>query len=154
MQKVWNFIHRRRETNTYIKCSYNIRPYSICTCCTTFLGAGFRRGVGFGIHTFNIDVPNSVTYLHWTLIFDCCVVRCISKNRYPKRHLFKWDLTVCSTHENYSKLNSQCNRRDPYDHLMNMRISTVTNEYDTHMNSENYAESGDGLDSDLLTISC
>ena len=33
---------------------------------------------------YMVNVPNSITYLNWTPIFDWCVVRCESKNRHQK----------------------------------------------------------------------
>lgn len=31
-----------------------------------------------------VSMPNLVTYLHWTPMFECWVVRCKSKNKYHK----------------------------------------------------------------------
>ena len=33
--------------------------------------------------------PNLVTYLEWALIFECCVVRCGSRNRHQKTYVFR-----------------------------------------------------------------
>ena len=70
-----------------------------------------------------VDEPNLVTYLNWTPIFEWCVVRCGSMNGYQK-DVFERDWTTCSKYDNHSRLNSQCNWGNLYDHLMGMRIFT------------------------------
>ena len=58
-----------------------------------------------------------------------------------------------SKYDNHSKLNMQHNGEDVYDHVMSTRNFTLIMNK-VFMSSENYEESGYGLDSDLLTISC
>ena len=52
-----------------------------------------------------VDVPNSVTSLYWTPIFEWYVVRCASKNGYQK-NMFRRDWTMCSKYENQYRLNT------------------------------------------------
>ena len=70
-----------------------------------------------------VSGPNSVTSLELTPRFEGCVVRCGSKNGHQK-DLFKRDWTACSSFVNHSRLNSQHNWRNLYDHLMRKRNFT------------------------------
>jgi hypothetical protein len=54
--------------------------------------------------SFEIDVPNSDTSLHQTPIFECLVVRCGSKNGYPKKQGFERDWTTCSKYNTRPRL--------------------------------------------------
>ena len=59
--------------------------------------------------SFEVDVPNSDTSLHWTPIFECLVVRCGSKNGYQKKkkRWFERDWTTCSKYNNLSGIKSK-----------------------------------------------
>ena len=87
---------------------------------------------GMRVHLVDIeaDVPNLVTYVNWTLVFECYVLRCGSKNRYEKGTVcLKWIGTTCSQYDRHSRLNSQRNWGNLYDDLMSMRIFTlITNK--------------------------
>ena len=73
-------------------------------------------------------MPNSVTYLKWTTIFEWCVVRCRSKNRHKKTRVRKRLDYV---------LNNQHNWGDLYDCSLRKRIFTLIMN-DMHMSSEKY----------------
>ena len=66
-----------------------------------------------------INVPNSVTYLNRTPIFYCYVVECGSQNMIQKDTNLEENWSTCSTYDNYiySKLNSQHDYRNLYNHL-------------------------------------
>ena len=64
-----------------------------------------------------------VTYLIQTPIIKWYVVWCDSKNGYQKYSVLK-NIGVCSKYGNYSRLNSQHNWGDLYDHFMNMSVFT------------------------------
>ena len=81
------------------------------------------------------------------------MVRCGSKNGHQKDNVFKRDWTTCSKFVNHSRLNSQHNWGDLYDHLMSKRIFTLIIIEDIHMSSKNYEENGYSHDLDLLIIS-
>ena len=67
-------------------------------------------------------MPNLVVHLNQTSIFKWCVVSYGSKNKHPKKQVFRRDWTTCSKH---SRLNSQHNWRDLYDCLMSTQIFTL-----------------------------
>jgi hypothetical protein len=54
------------------------------------------------------------------------VIRCGCKNRQQKRHVLKIDQTPCSYYANHSRLNTQHDWGDLYDHLMSSRILTLS----------------------------
>ena len=56
--------------------------------------------------------------------------------------MFKKDCTSCPKYVNHSRPNSQHNPGDLYDHLMFMRILTLTMNKDIYMSSKNYEENG------------
>ena len=57
-------------------------------------------------------------------MFEWYVVRSGSKNGYQKRHFLKGDWIKCSKYDNHSRLSSEHNWEDLYDHSMHMRIFT------------------------------
>jgi len=67
-------------------------------------------------------VPNSVTYLDWTLIFELFVVARRISLWIPQRHVFHIDWIVCSKCGNHSRLNNQHNLEGwgIHDHLLSM----------------------------------
>ena len=68
--------------------------------------------------------------------------------------VFEWDSTMYTKYENHSRLNCQHNQRDLYESWPFHEHESLyfEDEYDIHMNFENYKESGYNLDLDLLTI--
>ena len=73
---------------------------------------------------FKVNMPNMITYLNWTPIFEWYVFGCGFKNIYQKSGMFKWDRTMCSNYYNYSRLNHQHDWKELYDHSMITRIFT------------------------------
>ena len=74
--------------------------------------------------TYTVDVPNLVTYLNQTPIFEWYVVRCISINRYENDMCVK-DSGLCAQNLR-TFLGSIVNRiMDMYDHLMSTKIFTL-----------------------------
>jgi len=69
-------------------------------------------------HT-KVDVPNSVTCLIRTSIFECYVVWYGFKSGYRK------DWTVAQENDNHLRLDSQHNWADLYDHLMSTEVFTL-----------------------------
>ena len=59
-----------------------------------------------------------------TSTFLCYVVRCGSRNVYPKDMALKEDWTTCSEYYNHIRFNNQHNWENLYDHLMSRRIFT------------------------------
>ena len=55
-----------------------------------------------------IDMPNSISYLSRTSIFEWYVVRCGSKRKYVLKKEKKRKITF-SSYDNYSELNSEHN---------------------------------------------
>ena len=53
-----------------------------------------------------VDMPNSITYLDQTPIFEWYLVRCGSKNRYQKDMCIEEIGLTCSKYDNHSRLNS------------------------------------------------
>ena len=70
------------------------------------------------------DVPNLVTYLNRTSIFEWYVIRYGSKNGHQK-DVSKREWTMCSRNDNHSSLNRQHSWRDLYGHLISTRIFTL-----------------------------
>ena len=95
-----------------------------------------------------ISGPNSVTYLKLAPIFEWRVVRCGSKYGHQK-DMFKRNWTVCINFGDHSRLNSQQNWVNLYDHLMRKRIFTLTVNK-IFMSSENSQENGCWHNLDLL----
>lgn len=79
-------------------------------------------------------MSNLVTCLNQTIIFESYVVWCGSKNERKHTHtqmfFLERDWILCSTYDNYSKLNNQHNwergEGNLYDYLMSMIIFTLT----------------------------
>jgi hypothetical protein len=70
-------------------------------------------------------VPYSITFLIRTPICELYVVWYDFNNRYQKDTYSKEKYEIaCLKYGNHSRLESQHNWGDPYNHLMNMRIST------------------------------
>ena len=72
-------------------------------------------------------MPNSVTYLNKTPIFDWCVIRCGSKNGHQKKQMFKRDWTTCSIFVNHSRNNSQHNLGDLLGSFMVLAVLPLRN---------------------------
>ena len=73
-----------------------------------------------------VDVPNSVTFLNWTPIFECYVVRVGFKNGYKEDTCF-FKKGLC-TQNNISTILSSIiyiTKWGLYDHLMSKRIFTL-----------------------------
>lgn len=87
-----------------------------------------------------ISGPKSVTDLKWAPIFEWRVVRFGSKYGHQK-DMFKSNWTACITFGNQSRLNTQQNWVNLYDHLMRKRILTLTVNK-IFMRSENSEENG------------
>lgn len=49
------------------------------------------------------------TRLQQMLILECCMVKCESKNKHQKRHVFKGDWLMCSKYVIHFRLNNQYN---------------------------------------------
>ena len=73
-----------------------------------------------------VDLPKSNIRIFWTTTFEWYVVKCGPKNwHFLKRHVFKKDGTMFSKYVNHSRLNSQHDQGNLYDHLMSTRIFTL-----------------------------
>ena len=73
--------------------------------------------------TTKIDMPNLVTDLNWTLIFEWSGVAPRTNTNKTNTNNRYW--TMCLKYHNHSKLNSQHNRGNLYDHFMSKRIFTL-----------------------------
>jgi hypothetical protein len=71
-----------------------------------------------------MDMPKSNLTIMWTSIFEQDVVKCRSHNT-PKRFVFQWDYIEIKF-ANHSRLYSQHDWGDIYDHSMSMAIFTST----------------------------
>jgi hypothetical protein len=77
--------------------------------------------------TYTIDVPNLVTYLNQTPMFEWCVVRCISINGYQNDTCVK-DSGLCAQNMR-TILGSIVNIiMDMYDHLMSTENLHFSND--------------------------
>ena len=70
-------------------------------------------------------MPNLVIGLNWIPIFELYVVGVASRTDTKKTCGFKSDWTMCCGYDNHSSLIRGHNWEDLYDHLMNMRTSTL-----------------------------
>ena len=59
-----------------------------------------------------------------------------------------------SEYDNHSHLNRKHNWRKPTRPFNEHETLHFDNDYDVHMSSKTYEESGHGVDLDLLTVSC
>ena len=72
-----------------------------------------------------VDLPNLVTYLDWTPIFEWYVVICDSKNRYETDMCLKEIGLRAQNMITIFRLNSQHKWGDLYDYLMSTTIFTL-----------------------------
>ena len=125
----------------------------------SYLSIQYTKVMGVQSFIGKVDVPDLVTYLNWTPIFEWYMGLVWLQERRPRRHrVFERVWTMCPKYANYSKPNSQhiWGGGTYITHWTSMRIYTLImkKKCSYELRKSRLHKSGYGLDDlDLLTIS-